>query len=67
MAASDLFKEDVKVQMNDMALSDWLMRIVNVSGLSEEALTSGGSWIDEIPAAQDQADGEKKPITGVSL
>jgi gamma-tubulin complex component 2 len=64
VAASDPFKEDVKVQMNDMALTDWLMRIVSVSGLGEDALISGAAWSEESPVNQDKED-EKKSITGI--
>jgi gamma-tubulin complex component 2 len=63
VAASDPFKEDVRVQMNDVALTDWLMRIVNVSGLGEDALSAGGAWIEESPVNLDKDD-EKKPIIG---
>ncbi|KAF3922791.1 hypothetical protein AA313_de0205842 [Arthrobotrys entomopaga] len=35
IAASDPFKEDVKVQMNEIGLTKWLMRIVSVSGLED--------------------------------
>jgi gamma-tubulin complex component 2 len=65
VAASDPFKEDVKVQMNDVALIDWLMRIVNVSGLGEDALISGAAWIEESPVNQDKEGDEKKTITGI--
>ena len=64
IAASDPFKEDVKVQMNDMALTDWLMRIVSVSGLGEDALSSGAGWTDESPVQESTSD-EKKTITGI--
>ena len=64
VAASDPYKEDVKVQMNDVALTDWLMRIVSVSGLGEEALIAGAAWQDD-GSARDTAESEdKKPITG---
>ena len=66
IAACDPFKEDVKVQMNDLALTDWLMRIVSVSGLSEDALSSGGAWIEESPVNPEKGDEEKKSITGVN-
>src|SRR5947207_733707 len=66
VAASDPFKEDVKVQMNDVALTDWLMRIVNVSGLGEDALISGAVWTEESPVNQDKESDEKKNITGMS-
>jgi len=35
IAASDPFKEDIKVQMNEVGLTNWLMRVVSVSGLDE--------------------------------
>jgi len=65
VAAADPFKEDVKVQMNDMALTDWLMRIVSVSGLGEDALISGAAWAEESPINQSN-DEERKSITGVN-
>lgn len=37
IAASDPFKEDVKVQMNEVGLTKWLMRVVSVSGIDETA------------------------------
>lgn len=44
VAASDPFKEDVKVTMNDITLNKWLMRVVNVSGLVEDG---SGVFVDE--------------------
>ncbi|ODQ51604.1 hypothetical protein SAICODRAFT_59768 [Saitoella complicata NRRL Y-17804] len=38
IAASDPFKEDVKVQMNKVWLTDWLMRVLSVKGLGEDGL-----------------------------
>lgn len=38
IAASDPFKEDVIVQMNETDLTKWLMRVVNVSGMDENAM-----------------------------
>lgn len=63
VAASDPFKEDVKVEMSDMALTDWLMRIVSVSGLSEDALTSGAAWVDDAVTVKESD--EKKTIIGI--
>ena len=37
MAAEDPFKEDVKVAMNDVGLTGWLMRVVNVQGMDADA------------------------------
>ena len=39
VAAEDPFKEDVKVVMNDIALTGWLMRVVNVQGMDADATT----------------------------
>ncbi len=36
VAAQDLFKEDVKVQMNNVGLTQLVMRVVNVRGFDEE-------------------------------
>lgn len=46
-----------------MALTDWLMRIVSVSGLSEDVLTSGAAWVDEAVTVKETD--EKKTITGI--
>jgi len=36
IAVADPFKEDVKVKMNDVALTQWLMQIVNVQGMDQD-------------------------------
>ncbi|KAM5465654.1 gamma tubulin complex Spc97/GCP2 subunit Alp4 [Microsporum audouinii] len=36
IAAQDPFKEDVKVRMNQMGLTKWLMRVVSVSGIDQD-------------------------------
>lgn len=36
ITASDPYKEDVKVEMNEMALMKWLMKVINVSGIGED-------------------------------
>ena len=36
IAAADPFKEDVSVKMNEIGLTDWLMKIVNVQGLDQD-------------------------------
>ena len=41
VAAEDPFKEDVKVSMNEIGLTNWLMRIVNVTGLDQDAANTG--------------------------
>lgn len=37
VAVEDPYKEDIKVQMNDTGLTNWLMKIVNVQGLDQDA------------------------------
>ena len=39
VAAHDPFKEDVKVQMNEVGLTKWLMRVVSVSGIDQDGTT----------------------------
>jgi gamma-tubulin complex component 2 len=36
IAAQDPFKEDVKIQMNEVGLTKWLMRVVSVSGFDQD-------------------------------
>lgn len=36
VAAEDPYKEDVKVQMNEIGLTNWLMRVVNVTGIDQD-------------------------------
>ena len=55
------------MQMNDMALTDWLMQIVSVSGLGEDALSNPGAWTEETPVTQNKDGEEKKSITGLHL
>jgi gamma-tubulin complex component 2 len=40
VAVEDPYKEDIKVQINDTGLTNWLMKIVNVTGLDQDAATS---------------------------
>ena len=37
VAAEDPYKEDVRVAMNDVGLTGWLMRVVNVQGMDADA------------------------------
>jgi len=39
VAAEDPYKDDVRVTMNETGLTDWLMKIVNVTGLDQDATT----------------------------
>ena len=41
VAAEDPFKEDIKVQMNEIGLTNWLMKIVMTSGLDQDAADGG--------------------------
>jgi gamma-tubulin complex component 2 len=41
VAAEDPYKEDVKVEINDTGLTNWLMKIVTVTGLDQEAANTG--------------------------
>lgn len=36
IAAADPFKEDVRVKMNEIGLTQWLMKIVNVQGIDQD-------------------------------
>lgn len=40
VAAEDPYKEDVKVEINDVGLTNWLMKIVTVTGLDQDAANS---------------------------
>jgi gamma-tubulin complex component 2 len=63
VAALDPFKEDVKVQMNDVGLTKFLMGVVNVRGIDQDAP-------DEIldryrtPATQPSAEDHESSMTG---
>ncbi|KAF2640563.1 hypothetical protein P280DRAFT_469313 [Massarina eburnea CBS 473.64] len=41
VAAEDPYKEDVKVQINVTGLTNWLMKIVTVTGLDQETANAG--------------------------
>ncbi|KAF2398235.1 hypothetical protein EJ06DRAFT_480878, partial [Trichodelitschia bisporula] len=60
VAAEDPYKEDVKVAMNEIGLTDWLMKIVNVTGLDQDAAT--GAISSYTPATQSSAEKETKII-----
>ncbi|KAI9798750.1 MAG: hypothetical protein M1833_004580 [Piccolia ochrophora] len=61
VAALDPFKEDVKVQMNEVGLTNWLMRIVNVTGLDQEA---GGLDSYQTPATHPSSAEDDKAMVG---
>jgi gamma-tubulin complex component 2 len=56
VAADDPYKEDVKVAMNKISLTDWLMKIVSITGLDQDA---AGTFPAFTPAPQNQ-DSENK-------
>ncbi|EFE31713.1 uncharacterized protein ARB_01312 [Trichophyton benhamiae CBS 112371] len=60
IAAQDPFKEDVKVRMNQMGLTKWLMRVVSVSGIDQDN-PEGGMEKYQTPAPQ-SSDNEKDII-----
>lgn len=60
VAVEDPYKEDIKVQINDVGLTNWLMKIVNVQGLDQEAATSISTYT---PANTDNITNDKD-ITG---
>ncbi|KAF2199444.1 hypothetical protein GQ43DRAFT_482448 [Delitschia confertaspora ATCC 74209] len=63
VAAEDPYKEDVKVQINEIGLTNWLMKIVNVTGLDQDAATGGISNI-YTPATNPAPVTDDKDITG---
>lgn len=52
IAAEDPYKEDIKVQIIETGLTNWLMKIVTVTGLDQEAANSLTSYT---PATTDKA------------
>jgi gamma-tubulin complex component 2 len=60
VAAEDPFKEDVKVVMNDVGLTGWLMRVVNVQGMDADA-TSLSTYT---PAPVSTSGDSEKEISG---
>ncbi|KAF2840310.1 hypothetical protein M501DRAFT_1002639 [Patellaria atrata CBS 101060] len=61
VAAEDPFKDDVKVQMNETGLTNWLIKIVNVTGLDQDA-APGTISNYFTPAAQPNAADDKDII-----
>lgn len=62
VAADDPFKEDVRVCMNEMTLTNWLMRVVNVTGLDQDAANTSMSNL--LTPAAPPAMSEDKDING---
>lgn len=61
VAAQDPFKEDVKVQMNQVGLTQWLMRVVSTSGLDHDP-QDGSVERYQTPAPQGSTEEEKNII-----
>jgi gamma-tubulin complex component 2 len=61
IAAQDPFKEDVKVRMNKIGLTKWLMQVVSVSGIDQDN-PDGGIEKYQTPAPQTAE--EEKDIGG---
>ncbi|KAF1989155.1 gamma-tubulin complex protein 2 [Aulographum hederae CBS 113979] len=62
VAAEDPYKEDVKVSINEVGLANWLMKIVNVQGLDQDAAT--GSITSYTPAPSTSLVTDDKDIIG---
>ncbi|KAF2462372.1 spindle pole body component [Lineolata rhizophorae] len=63
VAAEFPYKEDVKIVMNEDGLTNWLMKIVNVTGLDQDAAT-GNITNYLTPAAQTSSVTNEKDISG---
>ena len=62
VAAEDPYKDDVKVQMNKIGLTNWLMMIVNVTGIDQDAATAGNVSNYLTPAPQPSVADDKEII-----
>ncbi|KAL2815668.1 Spc98 family-domain-containing protein [Aspergillus granulosus] len=56
IAAQDPFKEDVKVRMNKIGLTKWLMQVVSVSGIDQD---NPEAMLERYQAPQAQGDDDK--------
>ena len=61
VAAQDPFKEDVKVQMNEVSLTRWLIKVVSTSGIDQDDPEGIEKYT---PAAQSLTSEDDKNITG---
>ncbi|GFF40829.1 putative spindle pole body component [Aspergillus udagawae] len=61
IAASDPFKEDVKVRMNKIGLTKWLMQVVSVSGIDQD---NPEAVLERYQAPQTQGGEDDKDIVG---
>ncbi|KAK9475978.1 Spc98 family-domain-containing protein [Lipomyces japonicus] len=63
ITAVDPLKEDISLQLNEVSLTDWLIRIVSVSGLDPTDLVQTGSSIALNKNTIEKDD--KKSLTGI--
>ncbi|PGH27959.1 hypothetical protein AJ80_00213 [Polytolypa hystricis UAMH7299] len=61
ISAQDPFNEDVKVRMNQIGLTKWLMRVVSVSGIDQDNPDGG---IEKYQTPAPQATDDEKDIIG---
>ncbi|KAJ5666806.1 hypothetical protein N7462_011215 [Penicillium macrosclerotiorum] len=61
IAAQDPFKEDVKVRMNKIGLTKWLMQVVSVSGIDQDHPEAA---LEKQQASAAQAADDEKDIVG---
>src|SRR5699024_6481122 len=61
IAAQDPFKEDVKVRMNKIGLTKWLMQVVSVSGIDQD---NPEAAIEKYQAPPTQGTEDDKDIVG---
>ncbi|KAK9314915.1 Spc98 family-domain-containing protein [Lipomyces starkeyi] len=65
ITATDPFKEDISVQLNEVGLTEWLMRIVSVSGLDPRDISATQlSTTTPVTDKSSERD-DKKAITGI--
>lgn len=69
VAAEDPYKDDVKVSVNEVGLTNWLMRVVNVTGLDQDARASGSmaNILTPAPAAPTVDDKDIKGFDALVL
>ncbi|KAF4771457.1 hypothetical protein HAV15_004253 [Penicillium sp. str.  len=56
VAALDPFKEDVKVRMNKIGLTKWLMQVVNVSGVNQDGAEAEKQQVSAVHSADEDKD-----------
>ena len=64
IAAQDPFKEDIKVQMNDVGLTKFLMGVVNVRGIDQDDSTDNAAEKYRTPATHTSTTEEDNTMTG---